>query len=74
MLAPDGHKLSKQNGATPLDTAQPLATLQAAGTVLGLPALPAASVADWLAAATRAWAAVAPNTGPLTPAGHGAVA
>ncbi|MDH4390914.1 MAG: tRNA glutamyl-Q(34) synthetase GluQRS [Aquabacterium sp.] len=60
VLAPDGHKLSKQNGAAPLDASQPLATLQAAGAVLGLPVLPAAGVADWLAAATRAWAAAWP--------------
>ncbi len=70
VLAPDGHKLSKQNGAAPLDTRQPLATLQAAAAVLGLPALPATSVADWLAAATRAWAAA----WPVQPASHGAVA
>jgi glutamyl-Q tRNA(Asp) synthetase len=53
----DGHKLSKQNGAAPLDTSDPLAALQAAGRVLGLPTLAAGSVADWLAAATTAWAA-----------------
>ena len=70
VLAPDGHKLSKQNGAAPLDTTQPLATLQAAGAVLGLPPLPATAVADWLAQATRAWAAA----WPLQAAGHGAVA
>jgi glutamyl-Q tRNA(Asp) synthetase len=63
VLAADGHKLSKQNGAAPLDTTQPLATLQAAGTVLGLPPLPGVSVADWLAAATRAWAALWPLAG-----------
>ena len=60
VLAADGHKLSKQNGAAPLDDSQPLATLQAAGAVLGLLPLPAASVPDWLAAATRAWAAAWP--------------
>ncbi len=60
VLGADGHKLSKQNGAAPLDTRQPLATLKAAAAVLGLPALPAADVADWLAAATRAWAAAWP--------------
>ena len=53
----DGHKLSKQNGAAPLDTTDPLAALQAAGRVLGLPTLAAGSVADWLAAAMAAWAA-----------------
>jgi glutamyl-Q tRNA(Asp) synthetase len=53
----DGHKLSKQNGAQALDTRDPLAALRAAGAVLGLPALPAATVGDWLAAATAAWAA-----------------
>ena len=53
----DGHKLSKQNGAQPLDTTDPLAALQAAGRVLGLPAIEAGSVAGWLANATAAWAA-----------------
>ena len=60
VLAADGHKLSKQNGAAALDTQQPLATLKAAGAVLGLPALPNGTVADWLEAATRAWAAAWP--------------
>jgi len=58
VLGADGHKLSKQNGAAALDTRAPLAALQAAAAVLGLPALDAASVPDWLAAATRAWATV----------------
>jgi glutamyl-Q tRNA(Asp) synthetase len=55
--AADGQKLSKQNGATPLDTADPLRVLQAAGAVLGLPPnLPAnAGPPAWLAAATQAW-------------------
>ena len=53
----DGHKLSKQNGAEPLDTTDPLAALQTAGRVLGLPAIAASTVPDWLAAATAAWAA-----------------
>jgi len=55
----DGHKLSKQNGALALDTTDPLAALQAAAQVLGLPATTqasAATVADWLALATTAWA------------------
>jgi glutamyl-Q tRNA(Asp) synthetase len=54
--AADGHKLSKQNGAAPLDLADPLAALRAAAAVLGLTALPAGTLADWLPQATRAWA------------------
>ncbi len=50
----NGEKLSKQNGAAPLATAQPLACLQAAGAVLGLQ-VTATSVSDWLAQAVRAW-------------------
>jgi glutamyl-Q tRNA(Asp) synthetase len=51
----NGEKLSKQNGAKPLDVSEPLACLRAAGAVLGLqPA--AASLAAWLHEATRAWA------------------
>ncbi len=53
----DGHKLSKQNGAQAFDAGQPLAALQAAAAVLGLPRIEAGSVGEWLAAATRAWAA-----------------
>ena len=52
----DGHKLSKQNGAVALDTTDPLAALQAAAAVLGLPVIEATTVPDWLAAATAAWA------------------
>lgn len=55
VLAADGHKLSKQNGAAAVDLGVPLAALQRAGRVLGLPELPAATLADWLAAAVRAW-------------------
>jgi glutamyl-Q tRNA(Asp) synthetase len=54
VLGANGEKLSKQNGAAPLATAQPLACLRAAGTVLGLQAT-ATSVSDWLAQAVRAW-------------------
>jgi glutamyl-Q tRNA(Asp) synthetase len=57
VLAADGHKLSKQNGAAALDAQQPLATLAAAAAVLGLPALQARTVPDWLHSATLAWAA-----------------
>jgi glutamyl-Q tRNA(Asp) synthetase len=56
VLAADGHKLSKQNGARALDTRDPVAALQAAGTVLGLPTIEAASAAEYLAAAVPAWA------------------
>lgn len=55
VLAADGHKLSKQNGAAAVDLADPLAALQRAGRVLDLPDLPAATLADWLAAAVHAW-------------------
>jgi glutamyl-Q tRNA(Asp) synthetase len=55
VLGPRGEKLSKQNGATPLVLDDPLAALNAAATVLGLPPhtgpVPAA-----LGAWTAAWA------------------
>jgi glutamyl-Q tRNA(Asp) synthetase len=57
VLADDGQKLSKQNGAAAIDSTQPLAVLQAAGQALGLPALPATTVADYLAQAVSAWGA-----------------
>jgi glutamyl-Q tRNA(Asp) synthetase len=52
----NGEKLSKQNGATALDTSQPLALLQAAGHVLGVkvqehPVHPE----QWLALAVGQW-------------------
>ncbi|WP_374569494.1 tRNA glutamyl-Q(34) synthetase GluQRS [Ideonella sp.] len=56
VLAADGQKLSKQNGAQALDLADPFAALRAAGQVLGLPAqLTTAGRAEWLAAAVAAW-------------------
>ncbi|MBK1686940.1 tRNA glutamyl-Q(34) synthetase GluQRS [Rubrivivax gelatinosus] len=58
VLGDDGHKLSKQNGAAPLELAEPLAALRAAGAVLGLPPLAAEDVQDWLAAAVPAWAGI----------------
>jgi glutamyl-Q tRNA(Asp) synthetase len=57
VLGADGHKLSKQNGATPLDLSDPLATLRAAAAVLELPPLQATDVNAWLQAAVPAWAA-----------------
>ncbi|HSW17426.1 MAG TPA: tRNA glutamyl-Q(34) synthetase GluQRS [Ramlibacter sp.] len=63
VLGADGEKLSKQNGAQPLDLADPLAALRAAGTTLGLRAAGGA-VGAWLAHAIDEWRA---NT-PLAPA------
>jgi glutamyl-Q tRNA(Asp) synthetase len=58
VLAADGRKLSKQNGAQALDVADPQAALRAAAAVLGLPRLQARSVSDWLAAAVPAWTGI----------------
>ena len=56
--APDGQKLSKQNGALPVHTAtaaNALLVLQAAGAVLGLQNSEG-NAADWLTGVTRMWA------------------
>jgi len=53
----DGHKLSKQNGASALDVSDPVSALQKAAAVLQLPRIEALSVSEWLSAATRAWGA-----------------
>ncbi len=58
VLGADGHKLSKQNGAAPIELADPLRALQAAAAVLGLPAIVASTPADWLARAVPAWAGI----------------
>ncbi|MCZ8174471.1 MAG: tRNA glutamyl-Q(34) synthetase GluQRS [Burkholderiaceae bacterium] len=58
VLAADGHKLSKQNGAAPLDLRDPLAALAAAAAVLGLRVDAAGGLPDWLAAAVAAWAGI----------------
>jgi glutamyl-Q tRNA(Asp) synthetase len=56
VLGANGEKLSKQNGAMPLDTSRPLQALEQAGQVLGLPAgLPARTPADWLQQAVVLW-------------------
>jgi glutamyl-Q tRNA(Asp) synthetase len=52
--AADGTKLSKQTGAQALDPAAPLASLQAAGAVLGIEAR-GTRVAEWLDSALQAW-------------------
>ncbi len=66
VLAADGRKLSKQNGAAPLELAEPVAALQAAAAVLGLPPLLAPTPAAWLALAVPAWAELA-SSWPLQP-------
>ncbi len=56
----DGQKLSKQNGARPLDLADPPTVMKALATAartLELPALRATTTADWLAQAVQAWGA-----------------
>lgn len=50
-----GEKLSKSNGAPPLDASDPLAALRAAGAALGLPDLAARSAPDWRTQASAAW-------------------
>ncbi len=57
VLAADGEKLSKQNGAAALDLNEPLKALQLAAQVLELPPVLAANTADWLHAAVPLWAA-----------------
>jgi glutamyl-Q tRNA(Asp) synthetase len=56
VLAADGDKLSKQNGAQPLDLSEPLRALRAAAAVLDLH-VTGSTVSRFLAAATTAWAA-----------------
>jgi glutamyl-Q tRNA(Asp) synthetase len=54
VLGGNGEKLSKQNGATPIDTRDPLQALDAAASVLGLK-VEAGSLSEWLLAATSQW-------------------
>ena len=54
VMGRNGEKLSKQNGAQPIDTSAPLAALNAAAKVLGLPEN-GGSTSDALAAWTAAW-------------------
>ena len=56
ILGDNGEKLSKQNGAQPLDTQDPLQVLNAAASVLDLH-VKATTLSDWLAQATAQWAA-----------------
>ena len=56
VLGENGEKLSKQNGAQPLDLGEPLSALSRAATVLGLPARTEDALPDALSAWTAAWA------------------
>jgi glutamyl-Q tRNA(Asp) synthetase len=58
VVAADGRKLSKQNGAQPIDLGDPVRALQAAASVLGLPDIEAASAGTWLARAVPHWAGI----------------
>jgi glutamyl-Q tRNA(Asp) synthetase len=58
VLAADGHKLSKQNGAAPLDLTDPLAALNTAAAALDLPSAASTTpIADALAGWATVWAA-----------------
>ena len=57
VLAADGQKLSKQNGAAALDLRDPLVALRHAATALHLPPGDASTLGEWLAAAVVAWSA-----------------
>jgi len=50
-----GDKLSKSNGAPPVDTTEPLAALRPAAITLALAVPETNHVGDWLASAARAW-------------------
>jgi glutamyl-Q tRNA(Asp) synthetase len=54
VMGTDGEKLSKQNGAIAVDTADPLDALRSAGAVLELNSA-ATDVRTWLAIATKQW-------------------
>jgi glutamyl-Q tRNA(Asp) synthetase len=56
VMGANGEKLSKQNGAQPLDLSNPLAALQSAAAVLGMPAAHAASTSEALSQWVSAWA------------------
>jgi glutamyl-Q tRNA(Asp) synthetase len=67
VLGPNGEKLSKQNGAQALDLSDPLAALNRAAAVLGLPAM-AGPLADALALWTAAWPSTIGAHHPTSPA------
>ena len=55
VLAADGQKLSKQNGAQSLEVADPLVPLRSAARALGLRLPEARERGQWLSAAVAAW-------------------
>lgn len=59
VLARDGQKLSKQNGAAPLQLDSPLQALSEAGRALGL-SVQAQGLGEWLRQAVSAWRAAHP--------------
>ena len=65
VLGTNGEKLSKQNGAQPLDISDPAAVLQQAGQILGLHGLASSgTAADWLQQAVALWASRHTKIGP----------
>lgn len=69
VLGENGEKLSKQNGAAPLDLDDPLATLNQAAAVLGLPRQSGA-VGTALGAWVAGWSGHSPTIWPLAPSHH----
>ncbi len=55
VLNPNGEKLSKQSGATPVDTTNVLAELNRAALHLGLPAFSPHSIKEFMERAIKAW-------------------
>jgi glutamyl-Q tRNA(Asp) synthetase len=68
VLAADGHKLSKQNGAAALDLGDPLARLREAAMRLGLQLDPGGLHGDLLAQAAARWREVSSEPKPGEPA------
>ena len=60
VLGANGEKLSKQNGAAPLDLSDPVAALRSAARTLGLEGLSGETRAALLASAVQAWKALYP--------------
>ncbi len=64
VLSADGEKLSKQNGARPLDVSNPVELLELAGKTLGLPGKQnATTVSDWLTCTSQQWPGLNAKTG-----------